>query len=67
MNYLAMREEYWTAVLTRDEYRRFADYMYEHGNNVGHMVEKLDETFKITLDENSVIHWEEILNAIRVD
>ena len=31
------------------------------------MVEKLDETFKVTLDDNSVIHWEDILNAIRVD
>jgi|TARA_R100000742_G_C4277074_1_gene98635 NADH/NAD ratio-sensing transcriptional regulator Rex len=67
MNYLAMRLDYWTSELTSDEYRRFANYMYEHGQNVGHTVEKLDDTFKVTLNENSIIHWEEILNSIRID
>ena len=45
--YLAEREQYSTEILTRDEYRKFGEYMHEHYPSVGHVVEKLDETFKV--------------------
>jgi hypothetical protein len=44
--YLKDREQYQTEILTRDEYRKFGEYMAEHYPSVGHVVEKLDETFQ---------------------
>jgi hypothetical protein len=44
--YLKDREQYQTEILTRDEYRKFGEYMTEHYPSVGHVVEKLDETFQ---------------------
>jgi hypothetical protein len=65
MNYLAERDQYRTEILTRDEYRKFGQYMIENYPNVGHVVEKLDDTFKVRLNETSLTFWEEILTAIR--
>jgi hypothetical protein len=39
--------------------------MAEHYPSVGHMVEKLDETFKVKLDNTPLTFWEEILPCIR--
>ena len=65
--YLAERDQYLTETLTRDEYRRFNEYLVKNNLNVGHVVEKLDETFRITLDANPLTFWEEILSDIRTD
>ena len=65
MNYLAERDQYRTEILTRDEYRKFGQYMIENYPNVGHVVEKLDDTFKVRLNETSLTFWEEILTDIR--
>lgn len=65
MNYLAERDQYKTEILTRDEYRKFGLYMTEHYPNVGHVVEKLDDTFKVRLNDTALTFWEEILTAIR--
>ena len=65
MNYLAERDQYNTEILTRDEYRKFGLYMKEHYPNVGHVVDKLDDTFIVHLDDTPLTFWEEILDAIR--
>jgi hypothetical protein len=39
--------------------------MTEHYPNVGHVVEKLDDTFKVRLNDTPLTFWEEILTAIR--
>jgi hypothetical protein len=44
--YLKDREQYQTEILTREEYRKFGEYMTLHYPSVGHVVEKLDETFQ---------------------
>jgi hypothetical protein len=49
--YLKDREQYSTEILTREEYRKFGEYMTLHYPSVGHVVEKLDETFKVKLDQ----------------
>ena len=67
MNYLAEREQYRTQELSRDEFRRFIDYMNEHDFHVGYVVEKLDETFKVRLDDSPVVNWFDILEAIVID
>ncbi len=63
--YLQERQQYSTEILTREEYRKFGEYMTEHYPSVGHMVEKLDETFKVKLDNTPLTFWEEILPSIR--
>ena len=63
--YLANKEQYSIEILTREEYRKFGKYMAEHYPSVGHMVEKLDETFKVKLDNTPLTFWEEILPHIR--
>jgi hypothetical protein len=65
MNYIIERDQYRTEILTREEYRKFGDYMTEHYPNVGHVVEKLDEDFKVYLDNTPLTFWEEILTVIR--
>jgi hypothetical protein len=65
MNYIVEREQYNTEILTRDEYRKFGVYMTEHYPNVGHVVEKLDETFRVRIDDTPLTFWEEILTSIR--
>lgn len=65
--YLKDREQYQTEILTREEYRKFGEYMTLHYPSVGHVVEKLDETFKVKLDHTPLTFWEEILESIRVD
>ena len=65
MNYLAERDQYNTEILTRDEYRKFGLYMTENYPNVGHVVDKLDDTFIVHLDDTPLTFWEEILTAIR--
>tara|TARA_R110000822_G_scaffold285866_1_gene407198 strand:- start:197 stop:400 length:204 start_codon:yes stop_codon:yes gene_type:complete len=65
--YLKDREQYQTEILTREEYRKFGEYMTLHYPSVGHVVEKLDETFRIRLDNTPLTFWEEILESIRVD
>ena len=67
MNYLAEREQYRTQELSRDEFRRFIDYMNENDFHVGYVVEKLDETFKVRLDDSPVVNWFDILEAIVID
>jgi hypothetical protein len=63
--YLQERQQYSTEILTRDEYRKFGEYMAQHYPSVGHVVEKLDETFKVKLDNTPLTFWEEILPCIR--
>ena len=67
MNYLVEREQYRTQELSRDEFRRFIDYMNQHEFHVGYVVEKLDETFKVRLDDSPVVNWFDILEAIVID
>jgi len=67
MNYLAEREQYRTQELSRDEFRRFIDYMNENDFHVGYVVEKLDETFIVRLDDSPVVNWFDILEAIVID
>jgi hypothetical protein len=63
--YLKEREQYDTEILTRDEYRRFSEYLTLNNLNIGHVVEKLDDTFKVTLSSTPLTFWEEILAEIR--
>jgi len=65
MNYIVERDQYNTEILTRDEYRKIGVYMTEHYPNVGHVVEKLDETFRVRIDDTPLTFWEEILTSIR--
>ena len=65
MNYIAEQEQY-SRLLTKDEYRIFTEYLddnYEelYSNKVGYMVEKIDNKFKITLTDNTIISFEDIL------
>ena len=53
--YLTERQQYSTEILTREEYRKFGEYMAEHYPSVGHMVEKLDETFKVKLYTSNIL------------
>ena len=62
--YLKDREQYQTEILTREEYRKFGEYMTLHYPSVGHVVEKLDETFQVKLDHTPLTFWEEILPCI---
>ena len=63
--YSLEKKQYNTELLTRDEYRKFGLYMTEHYPNVVHVVEKLDDTFKVRLNDTPLTFWEEILTAIR--
>ena len=63
--YLKDREQYQTEILTREEYRKFGEYMTLHYPSVGHVVEKLDETFQVKLDHTPLTFWEDILLDIR--
>ena len=65
--YLQERQQYSTEILTRDEYRKFGEYMHEHYPSVGHVVEKLDETFKVFIEHTPLTFWEDILPHIRED
>lgn len=60
---LAEKEQYLTEVLTRDEYRKFVEYM--SNQNVSYVVEKLDDDFKVTLDDTPLTFWGEVLEVIR--
>lgn len=60
---LAEKEQYLTEVLTRDEYRKFVEYM--SNQNVSYIVEKLDDDFKVTLDDTPLTFWGEVLKVIR--
>ena len=65
MNYIANQDQY-SRLLTKDEYRTFTEYLddnYEelYSNKVGYMVEKIDDKFKITLTDNTIISFEDIL------
>ena len=64
MNYIANQEQY-SRLLTKDEYRIFTEYLddnYEelYSNKVGYMVEKIEDKYKITLTDNTVISFEDI-------
>ena len=63
--YLQERQQYSTEILTREEYRKFGEYMTLHYPSVGHVVEKLDETFQVKLDHTPLTFWEDILLYIR--
>ena len=63
--YLKEIEQYHTEILTRDEYRKFGEYLTVNNLNIGHVVEKLDDTFKVTLSSTPLTVWEEILAEIR--
>jgi len=65
--YLAERDQYLTETLTRNEYRKFNEYLVKSDFNIGHVVEKLDETFRVTLDRTPLTYWGEILEAIRTN
>jgi hypothetical protein len=67
MSYLAEREQYRTQELSRDEFRRFVNYMEDNNFSVGYVVEKLDETFKVRLDNSPLVNWFDILEAIVID
>mgnify|MGYP003118234871 FL=1 len=60
---LAEKEQYLTEVLTRDEYRKFVEYM--SNQNVSYIVEKLDDDFQVTLDDTPLTFWGEVLEVIR--
>ena len=60
---LAEKEQYLTEVLTRDEYRKFVEYM--SNQNVAYIVEKLDDDFQVTLDDTPLTFWGEVLEVIR--
>lgn len=65
MNYIADQEQY-SRLLTKDEYRIFTEYLDDnyaelYSNKVGYMVEKIDNKFKITLTDNTIISFEDIL------
>ena len=38
-----------------------------HDFHVGYVVEKLDETFIVRLDDSPVVNWFDILEAIVID
>ena len=64
MNYIVDNEQY-SRLLTKDEYRIFTEYLddnYEelYSNKVGYMVEKIEDKYKITLTDNTVISFEDI-------
>ena len=64
MNYIADQEQY-SRLLSKDEYRIFTEYLddnYEelYSNKVGYMVEKIEDKFKITLTDNTIISFEDI-------
>ena len=64
MNYIADQEQY-SKLLTKDEYRIFTEYLddnYEqlYSNKVGYMVEKINDKYKITLTDNTIISFEDI-------
>ena len=66
MNYIADQEQY-SRLLTKDEYRIFTEYLddnYEelYSNKVGYMVEKIEDKYKITLTDNTVISFSDIFN-----
>lgn len=63
--YLARKEDYLTKVLTRDEYRNFVWHMEEHYPDVSYLVEKLDDTFKVVLDDTPLTFWGEVLEEIK--
>tara|TARA_R110000796_G_scaffold126199_1_gene240888 strand:- start:266 stop:469 length:204 start_codon:yes stop_codon:yes gene_type:complete len=65
--YLTERNQYSTETLTRDEYRKFGEHMAKHYPSVGHVVEKLDETFQVRLDNTPLTFWGEILESIRTN
>ena len=67
MNYLAEREQYRTQELSRDEFRRFITYMNENDFHVGYVVEKLDETFIVRLDDSPLVTAFDILEAVVID
>ena len=60
---LAEKEQYLTEVLTREEYRKFVEYM--SNQKVSYIVEKLDDDFKVTLDDTPLTFWGEVLEVIR--
>ena len=67
MNYIADQEQY-SRLLTKDEYRIFTEYLddnYEelYSNKVGYMVEKIEDKYKITLTDNTVISFSDIFNS----
>ena len=64
MNYISYQEQY-SKLLTKDEYRIFTEYLddnYEelYSNKVGYMVEKINDKYKITLTDNTIISFEDI-------
>jgi predicted ribosome-associated RNA-binding protein Tma20 len=64
MNYIVDQEQY-SRLLTKDEYRIFTEYLddnYEelYSNKVGYMVEKIEDKYKITLTDNTIISFEDI-------
>ena len=64
MNYIADQEQY-SKLLTKDEYRIFTEYLYDnyeelYSNKVGYMVEKINDKYKITLTDNTIISFEDI-------
>ena len=65
--YLARKEYYLTKILTRDEYRKFVGHMAKHHPEVWYMVEKLDDTFKVMLDDTPLTFWGEVLEKIQTD
>lgn len=64
MNYIVDQEQY-SRLLTKDQYRIFTEYLddnYEelYSNKVGYMVEKIEDKYKITLTDNTIISFEDI-------
>lgn len=63
--YIEETKQYLTKELTGNEYRKFGEYLLDNNLNIGHVVEKLDATFRVTLDDTPLTFWEEILVSIR--
>ena len=64
MNYIAQQQQY-ERILSKDEYRKFIQYVDEnyeemYGNKISYTVRKIKEKFLVSLDENTVIDFNDI-------
>ena len=64
MNYIAEQRQY-ERILTKDEYQKFLQYIDDnytefYGNKISYVVRKIKEKFIVSLDENTVIDFNDI-------
>jgi hypothetical protein len=61
---MADKQQY-ERILTKDEYRKFIQYIEDnyaeiYGNKISYSVRKIKEKFIVSLDENTVIDFNDI-------